>query len=144
MAASAKTILIVEDDADVAEAEAIVLEGAGYRTVRAASAAEGLAAVLSHRPDLIVLDVMMPSGTEGFHFVWQLRQHEDPVARHTPIVIMTALHRATKLRLYPEQSDAVYGPYEYLPVQGFLDKPVPPSVLLETVQRALAEATSSG
>ena len=144
MAPPARTILIVEDDADVAEAARIVLEGAGYRALVAGNAAEGLEQARRDRPDLILLDVMMPAGTEGFHFVWNLRKEEDPALKSTPIVIMTALHRTTKLRLYPEQSDGVYGPYEYLPVQGFLDKPVPSGELLATVARALAEPRASG
>jgi len=140
---SPQLILIVEDDPDVAEAEQIILESAGYRTLLAANAAEGMARLHQQRPVLVLLDVMMPAGTEGFHFVWELRQDSDQVLRETPIIIMTALHRKTKLRFYPEQSDGTYGPYEYLPVQGFLDKPVPSHELLATVKRVLAEQSPS-
>jgi len=142
--ATGKTVLIVEDDPDVAEAAKIVLEGAGYRTQLAANAADGKEQVRRVRPDLILLDVMMPAGTEGFHFVWDLRKEEDAALQATPVIVMTALHRTTKLRFYPEQSDSVYQPFEYLPVQGFLDKPVAPTALLAAVERALSEAAESG
>ncbi len=137
------TILIVEDDPDVAEAEKIILESAGYRTILAVNATEGMEQVHGQRPALVLLDVMMPAGTEGFHFVWELRQDPDPAVRETPILIMSALHQKTKLRFYPEQTDSVYGPYEYLPVQGFLDKPVTSTDLLASVARVLAEVQHS-
>ena len=139
-----KTILIIEDDADMAEVASIVLEAAGYQTRRASCAEEGLHAVHAQKPDLILLDIMMPTGAEGFHFVWDLRQDEDPACRTIPIVVMSAIHKTTRLRFYPEQSDAVYGPGEYLPVQGFLDKPASSEQLVAAVERALAEAASAG
>ncbi len=144
MAGHTQSILIVEDDPDMAEAARLVLESAGYRVSLAENATEGLAAARAQHPDLILLDVMMPAGTEGFHFVWALRKEEDVALRDTPILILTALHRTTKLRFYPEQSDRVYAPYEYLPVQGFLDKPVPPAELLAAVARVLPETVSPG
>ena len=133
-------VLIVEDDPDMAEAAQIVLGSAGYETRCASSAEEGLCEIQTFRPQLILLDVMMPAGTEGFHLVWELRKDPNPALRDLPIIIMTALHSSTKLRFYPDQSDGVYAPYEYLPVQGFLDKPAASEDLLEAVARALHEA----
>ena len=137
MADSAK-ILVVDDDPDVVEATQLVLEAKGYQVVTAASAEEGLAQAAAERPDLILLDVMMPEGTEGFHFVWTLRRDEDPQLRDTPIIILSGIHDRTKLRFYPDQSDGTYGPYEYLPVQEFLDKPVAPAELVEAVNSLVA------
>ena len=56
----AKKILIVDDDPDIVESLGLVLKREGYATVGAGSAEEGLEKVHSERPDLIVLDVMMP------------------------------------------------------------------------------------
>ncbi|NCO33438.1 MAG: response regulator, partial [Armatimonadetes bacterium] len=55
-------ILIVDDDPDIREAMSLVLEGAGYEVVMAGSAEKGLSKVQSDRPDIIILDVMMPDG----------------------------------------------------------------------------------
>ena len=121
----AKKILIVDDDPDIVDSLGLVLVREGYATVGAGSAEEGLEKVHSERPDLIVLDVMMPEGTEGFHFVWKLRKDEDAALRDLPIVMLTAIHGTTPLRFYPEQSDGTYEPGAYLPVQEFFDKPVP-------------------
>jgi len=133
-----KKILIVEDDPDTVEAVRLVLEKEGYSTVSAPNAEEGLKKVKSERPDLILLDVMMPAGTEGFHFVWTLRKDPEPGCRDTPIIVLTAIHESSPTKLYPEQSDGTYGPYEYLPVQGFFDKPVALDKLMVEVKRLLA------
>lgn len=137
-----KTILIVEDDEDAAAALQLVLEDEGYAVVRAPDADAADEAVRSKAPDLILLDVMMPDGTEGFHFVWKLRRHADPALQSIPIILLTAIHQKTKLKLYPDQSDGVYQPYEYLPVEGFLDKPASSEELISEVKRVLTAQDS--
>jgi CheY-like chemotaxis protein len=137
-------VLLVDDDADLREILRVVLEGAGYIPILAASGPQGLEAADRERPDLILLDVMMPEGTEGFHVVWKLRNLEDPYFKTVPIVILTAIHQQTDLRFYPDAGDGTYGAGEYLPVQGFVDKPVSPEALLKEVERVLRVAGRSG
>jgi len=133
-------VLIVDDDPDLRESVKIVLESRGYRVVSAEDAESGLAKARAERPDLILLDVMMPTGTEGFHFVWKLRQEKDSGVRDVPIIMLTAIHEQSELRFYPEESDGTYAPGEYLPVQDFIDKPVEPEQLLARVERTLRTA----
>jgi CheY-like chemotaxis protein len=135
---SSARILIIEDDPDVVAATRSLLERRGYRVTAATDAPEGRRRVEEDRPHLILLDVMLPRGTEGFHFVWSLRNHPDPVLRETPVVVMSAIHRTTDLRLYPEIADQEYAPGEFLPVQAFLDKPFVVSELVRVVERVLA------
>lgn len=130
-------ILIVDDDRDLVAVMRLVLEKEGYRVVDAAGPAEGIATVEVERPDLVLLDVMMPDATEGFHFVWNLRQKPGSYFREVPIVIVSAIHSKTDLRFYPESGDGSYRAGEYLPIQEFLDKPVAPVDLLRVVARAL-------
>ena len=137
MAESAK-VLVVDDDPDVVEASRLVLEASGYQVVAAGGAEEALEKASAERPDVILLDVMMPEGTEGFHVVWALRRHEDPQLRDVPIIILTAIHDRTKLRFYPEQTDGTYEPGAYLPVQDFVDKPIDSADLVQRIQRVLA------
>jgi CheY-like chemotaxis protein len=132
-----KKVLVVEDDPDAAETLQIVLEDEGCTVVRAADAQQGLAKAKSERPDVILLDIMMPSGTEGFHFVWNLRRYPDPCCRAIPIIVLSAIHRTTPLRFYPDQSDGYYQPYEYLPVEALLDKPASSERLLAEIAAAL-------
>ena len=139
MADSAK-ILVVDDDPDIVESIRLVLESAGYQVESASTIEEGFEKVESWRPDLILLDIMMPDGTEGFHFVWKLRNQYPDEVKDTPILVLSAIHSTTRLRFYPEQSDGTYEPGEYLPVQGFIDKPVEPSTLLKEIEKVLSEA----
>jgi len=136
---AAKKILIVDDDPDIVESLSLVLGQQGYTTVGAGNPEDGMAKVHSERPDLIVLDVMMPSGSEGFHFVWDLRKDPDPACRDLPVIMLTAVHESSSEKFYPDQSDGVYQPHEYLPVQAFFDKPVPFDEFVAEVKRLLKE-----
>jgi len=139
-----RAVLVVEDDPDVVETLKIVLEGEGCTVTHAADAEGGLAMVRAQKPDVILLDIMMPSGTEGFHFVWELRKDPDEQRRDIPIIVLTALHGTTSLRFYPEMKDPVYGTAgEFLPVQGFLDKPASSQELIAKVTQVLEQAGSA-
>ncbi|MBI4318275.1 MAG: response regulator [Chloroflexi bacterium] len=116
----------------------LVLESKSYRVLAAGDGDEGLRKVERHRPDLIVLDIMMPEGTEGFHFVWSLRNHASQAIRHIPIVVVTAIHATTPLRLSPDAPDQDYAPWDFLPVQDFLDKPIEPAEIVRRVERVLS------
>ena len=131
-------ILVVDDDRDLVDILTMVLNNHGYDTVEAYDAPQCLAKADEERPDLIVLDVMMPEGTEGFHVVWSLRNRPEPYFHNVPIIMLTAIHQKTPLRFYPDSGDGTYAAGEYLPVQGFVDKPVEPRDLVSEVQRVLA------
>jgi len=131
-------ILIVDDDRDLVEAMKLTLQAAGFEVTAAFDAPTGLQRAASEAPDLIILDVMMPNATEGFHFVWTLRQHAEERVRSIPIVMVTGVHGKTSLRFYPEGGDGTYRSGEYLPVQEFIDKPVDPARLVEKVRQVLA------
>jgi CheY-like chemotaxis protein len=135
-AAMAK-ILVVDDDPKICGAVRLALEANGHEVATASSKEEAEAVVVEYKPDLMLVDVMMPEGTEGFHLVWKIRQIEDEAVKGVPIVMVTGIHQTTKLRFYPDQSDGTYKPGEYLPVQAWLDKPVQVDDLLDTVNRVL-------
>jgi CheY-like chemotaxis protein len=131
-------ILVVDDDPDIVEAMRLVLEGKEHEVAAASSAAEAEQETLKFRPDLILLDIMMPEGTEGFQFVWKLRNEMAEEVRATKVLVLSAIHSKVDLRFYPEESDGTYEPGEYLPVQGFIDKPAAPQELLSKVDEVLA------
>lgn len=79
------TILIVEDDAAIADSLAYHLGRAGYRTLTAADGATGLRLFARERPDLVVLDLMLPQ-VDGWRFTEQVRV-EDP---DVPVIICSA------------------------------------------------------
>lgn len=137
---SSRKVLVVDDDPDVTDYVKRILEKHSFAVLAAADATQAMSAVEAERPDLIILDVMMPTGTEGFHFTWQLRARPEAELRNIPIIVLTAIHDTTSLRFYPDQSDNVYAPGEYLPVEAFIDKPVDEEKLLQNVNRVLASA----
>jgi len=132
MTNKARRILIVDDDPDFITATRAVLAGAGYEVDSCSRASEALARMREFAPDLVVLDVMMETGTSGFNVSYQVRN--DPHLVRTPILMVTAIHQTTPLRFSPETDG------EYLPVEKLLDKPVPADVLLAEVARLLESA----
>ncbi len=132
-----KRILIIDDDPDIVEALRLTLQG-NYEVAAAASGQEGLRKVKEFSPDLIILDVMMETETEGFQVSLALRS-PDPASeyarwREVPILMLTAIHQKTPLRFAPDG--------DYLPVDDFVEKPVKPGILLAKVKRLLTQTAS--
>ncbi|HSH49623.1 MAG TPA: phosphate regulon transcriptional regulator PhoB, partial [Halomonas sp.] len=84
---TAKTVLIVDDEAPIREMIALSLEMADYRVLEADSAQTAHALIVDHQPDLVLLDWMMP-GTSGIELARRLRR--DPVTAELPIIMLTA------------------------------------------------------
>ena len=117
---AAKHILIVEDDHDVAQSVAEVLESSGYGTGIAANGREALDYLKTNtHPDLILLDMMMPV-MDG----WQFReeQRKSPAFDSIPVVIVTADGNAR-------------GKAEAIQAAGLVSKPVTIDGLLNEVER---------
>ena len=79
-----ETILVIDDDADLAKIVQINLEREGYETVIAFSGVEGLQKAYNSQPDLVILDIMMP-GMDGWTTCRRLREISD-----VPIIMLTA------------------------------------------------------
>ena len=128
-----KNILIIDDDKDLVDAWKLVLEAKGYRVRHALNGKEGLAAIKSERPDIIILDVMMDKRTEGFHVAYQLRSNERDSEfasfRDIPIMIVSSIHDSTEFRF----SDDVKT--EWLPVDEFVEKPIQPKELVALIEK---------
>lgn len=84
------TILCIDDDRLVLGVCTGALEARGYRVVMATHGRAGIEAAKKERPDLILLDIMMPD-MDGFEVCGCLRA--DPDLRHTPIVLLTAMNK---------------------------------------------------
>jgi two-component system response regulator MprA len=128
-------ILMIDDDPDIITAIRIPLEASGYEFYAAKDGAEGLERIKEINPDLIILDVMMETATEGFQLSLQLRSpapdSEYVAYRDIPILILTAIHTTTSLRFAPDD--------DYLPVDAFLDKSADPDELMAKVRELLAK-----
>ena len=128
-----KKILVVDPQVGLYDPVIHALTTNDYQVSSVDSIEKAWAALYSSRPDLILLETMVPEGTEGFHLVWKLRQHPDRQLSKTPVVIVSDIHQTTSLNLFPDLKDGHYRATEFLPVQGFLDKPVDHEILLKTV-----------
>lgn len=123
-------ILIIEDDKDLVETMKLTLESKGYEVISAYDGQEGLSKAKSINPDVIILDVMMDRKTEGFDVSYKIRQDEN--LRKIPILMITAINEKIPGFGVSSGTDA-----EFLPVDEFVEKPVPPEDLLAKVQKLL-------
>jgi DNA-binding response OmpR family regulator len=80
-------ILIADDDPDILALVSFRLERAGYEVVQARNGEEAVRVALARRPDLAVLDVMMPR-IDGYEATRRLREHEE--TSRMPIILLTA------------------------------------------------------
>ncbi len=127
-------ILVIDDDPDIVAAVRMVLESGGHQVISASNGRQGLERIESDVPELIVLDVMMETHTEGFELAIKLHS-PDPASKwkaykNIPILMLTAIHSTTPLRYEPD--------IDYLPVELFVDKPIDPDDLLGKVNWILA------
>jgi CheY-like chemotaxis protein len=91
-----KTVLIADDDPDILNIVAVSLETQGYATYTATNGLEAVEAARLHRPDLILLDMMMPV-MSGYEAAAQLKA--DPATASIPIVGLSAKAMATDIEL---------------------------------------------
>ena len=89
MATSAKKILIVEDNKLLQQVYFDRLVKEGFLVLQAFTGQQGLALATNYNPDLIILDIMLPGGLNGFDVLSQLRANSS--FKHTPIVMITDL-----------------------------------------------------
>lgn len=129
-----KKILVIDDDANYAEATRVVLESADYVVSIASDTAEGLKKLEMLEPDLIILDVMMENRAAGFIFARSVRKN--PKYNSVQILMATGMREQTGF-FFPE--DDPKHPI-LLPVDEFMEKPLAPKVLLEKVHNMLEKS----
>ena len=119
--ATAKTILVVDDDRELSDGLRAVLERRGYRVLQAVNGLQARDLVYRQRPDLVILDMMMP------------RMGGYPVLEHfhgkpdAPPIIMITANEGSRHKAYAE----------YLGVVAYVRKPFAMDTLLEAVDRGL-------
>jgi DNA-binding response OmpR family regulator len=120
-----KKILLVDDEEDILDFLELILEEQGYSVIKATSGREALAAAQMHRPELILLDIMMPE-MDGWEVLKLLKADEE--VTHIPVAMLTAR---------TEMKDKIQGLQE-----GAIDyicKPFATKELLEKLEIILAQ-----
>lgn len=120
-------VLIVDDDPVFHATVRTILQSAGCTTISAYSQREGLETSRTEKPDIILLDIIMETSTDGFEFCREARR--DPSIRHTPILGISAIEDRTGIRRPPDADPWLF------PVDGYLSKPVTPEALLAELAR---------
>jgi len=162
-----KKILIVDDDIDVITIVKAILTKEGYHVISASDKIEGFKMAYKEKPDLAILDVMMTTQFEGFELAKEFS--ENPEFEHMPVLMMTSIDVLTTTKSAVQEmarefrKDPNYreldvllirdvitgkagidyrtekGPSIFLPVDGFLRKPVDPKKLVPEVEHLLVD-----
>ncbi len=132
-----KRVLLVDDDKDLVQALKVVLEANGFEVATEHNGTSAMAAIATRKPDLIVLDVMMDSDTEGFGVAYKLES--DPATRRIPVILLTGFmdHMATKNDTFAFITDRDW------PAAKLMKKPVATPELLATIRELLTEAEAA-
>ena len=121
-----KYVLIVDDDPDMVETVGMMLESKGYEVGKAYDGIEGEESIKQRRPDLVVLDVMMPR-KNGYVLCAELKKSKE--TRDIPIVLLTAVGEAVPTTSYSHADGMATEADDYLP------KPINADVLVESIER---------
>ena len=124
-------ILIIEDQSEIRRLIRWSLELEQHEMFEATNGPLGLSAARTLSPDLILLDVMMPGGMDGFEVCQQVKA--DPVLKDRPVIMLTA-------RAHDRDREAS----ERAGADAYLAKPFSPAELVKTVARLLETAPAPG
>lgn len=127
---TAKTVLIVDDEASIREMIAVALEMADYRVLEADNAQAAHAMVVDDQPDLLLLDWMMP-GTSGIELARRLKR--DTTTAELPIILLTAKS---------EEDNKIQG--LEAGADDYITKPFSPRELVARLKAVLRRATPTG
>ncbi len=120
----AKTILCVEDEPEMIDLIRLILARKGFNVQGAAGGVEGIRLIRELRPNLVLLDLMMPD-MDGWEVYQQMKA--DPALRDIPVIVVTAK---------AQNIDKVLG-LHIAKVDDYIAKPFSPQELLESVERVI-------
>ena len=129
----AKKVLVVDDDPDVRLFSVTVLEENGFTPLEAANGEEGLKMIKQEKPELIILDVLMPRQS-GIRLYRELKT--DKSLKDIPVIILSGIAKKTFLR--SQKALTEFGGKEVPEPKVYLEKPVEPEVLAEEIKKILA------
>ena len=125
-----KKILIVEDEPEQIEFASTLLEENGYIPISAMNGVEGMKKVKTEKPDLILLDILMPE-KGGIGMYEDLKHNEE--TKNIPVVIVTGVARNEHFEdLMTKQDEALPS------IDGYIEKPMNPDVVLKLIRDLLS------
>ena len=129
MVAAKKKILMIDDDKDFVLSTKTFLEGRGYQVDTAHNGTDGWEKIQKGQADLIVLDIMMDTDTEGFNLAYKMKEME--ATRRIPIVIVSG---------FPQHLDEKFEKFEFIlgrewPAVAQMEKPIELKELAKIIDR---------
>jgi DNA-binding response OmpR family regulator len=128
--AEKKRILCIEDEAEMIDLTRLVLEREGFEVLGAVGGSQGLEIVKREKPDLVLLDLMMPD-IDGWEVYRQMKADEE--SAQIPVIVVTAKAQSI---------DKVLG-LQVAKVDDYITKPFGPKELLESIRRILNRPNSN-
>jgi CheY-like chemotaxis protein len=132
---SRPTILLVDDDPDVIDQLKLMMKAEGYDVVAAAGQQEAEEALMSHKPDLAIVDVLMEEHDSGFILCHEIKK----LYPGTPVILLTSVKSHTGMSLEATTSEQ----QSWVKADRMMDKPARPEQLKNEVRRLLATAAQS-
>jgi len=129
MTSPEKTVLIIEDEADAAELFAEMMRVSGFRVLKTSSSTPALSLIATEKPDIIILDIMMPE-VSGLDILRDMRR--DSALAGIPVIVVSAKSMPADIRHGMEAGASMY-----------LTKPVGFLELKEAVERALSNTSKA-
>jgi len=130
MVEAKKTVVCIEDEPEMVDLIKLILGRKGFELIGAMGGREGLDAIRRVKPDLVLLDLMMPD-MDGWEVYQQIKADDE--LRRIPVIVVTAKAQSI---------DKVLG-LHIAKVDDYVTKPFGPQELLQSVERVLAKATRS-
>ena len=123
-------IMIIDDDRDIIDSISMVLQANDYSVCSKMDTENLLADIKAEAPDIILLDIVFPEDAQaGFKAAREIAAEDD--LKHIPVLILSAVNQLTNLGFSFNESDISN---DFMPVRGFIEKPVEPAVLLDKIR----------
>jgi len=125
-------VLVVDDDPDMRLAISSVLKSRGYEVIEASNGYEALDRLKKERPDIMLLDLLMP-GMDGFAVIKELEGCKEKGYPDIPVLVISSVREEASQRRYELELG------RKLAVDDYIEKPIEPFVLLHRVEKLLSK-----
>lgn len=129
MSGNAKRILLIDDDVDVHTAVKLTLEPEGYELTCCLTGPAGMETMRATHPDLVLLDIMLSTPSEGFHLAYEMKADDE--LKDIPVIIISAIGKKMGMDFARELGS------DYVQAERFLEKPFDAQTLRTAVRELL-------
>jgi CheY-like chemotaxis protein len=131
-------VLLIDDDQDFRVSVKSLLESAGYRVAEADSGRAGLLKVLECKPDVIILDIMMESSTEGYGVTYALKYLDEYAEfRNVPVFMVSSIEES------PDERFPMSAEVDMIRPDRYLSKPLDIPRFLQLLEKAAAAGVTT-